>query len=198
MDFRILGPLEVSDDDRPVPLGGARQRALLALLLLHVGEVVSSDRLIEGLWSGEPPREAANALQAAVSRLRRTLGSSERIRTRPPGYLLALAPGELDVERFVGLFAEGDQALGEGDPMTASARLRQALGLWRGPPLADFTYEPFVQTEIARLEELRLAALEARIEADLGLGQHAKLIGELEALIGLYPLREIRPAKPEP
>jgi len=192
MEFGILGPLEVSDGDRLLRLSGARQKALLALLLLHANEVVSSDRLIDELWGEEPPEKAANALQARVSQLRKALGrsGSEALVTRAPGYPLEVGPGELDVERFVRLAGEGRQALAQGDAAGAAATLGAALALWRGPALADFTYEPFGQGEIARLEEARLAALEERLEADLALGRHGELAGELEALVAAHPLRE--------
>jgi DNA-binding SARP family transcriptional activator/tetratricopeptide (TPR) repeat protein len=183
MDFRILGPLDVRDGDRQLPLGGSRQRALLGLLLLHANEVVSSDRLVEELW-GEA--DGSKALQVAVSRLRKVIGADTLV-TRPPGYELRLEPGELDLHRFEELVAAARTA---DDPATASETLTEALALWRGPPLADLSFEPSLQTELARLEELRLAALEDRIEADLALGRHANAIGELEALTASHPLRE--------
>jgi DNA-binding SARP family transcriptional activator len=167
----------VADGD-PLQLGGARQRAVLALLLTRRSEVVSVDRLIEELWAGEPPRTAANTLQYYISQLRKILGA-DRILTRSPGYTIRLEPGELDLERFERLVERGD-----------ADSLREALALWRGPALADLAYEPFTQVEIARLEELRLAALEERIDADLALGRHAQLVGELEALVLQHPLRE--------
>jgi DNA-binding SARP family transcriptional activator len=178
MEFRILGPLEVVGPDGPLPLGGTLQRAVLALLLTRANEVVSADRLIDELWSGDPPRTAANTVQYYVSQLRKLLGS-DRILTRPPGYTIRIDEGELDLERFERLVTSGDVAA-----------LREALDLWRGPPLADFEYASFARTEIGRLEELRLAALEERIEADLALGRHAQLVGELEALVREHPLRE--------
>src|SRR6266511_3515237 len=178
MEFRILGPLEVVEEGREVALGGARQRALLAILLTRVNEVVSTDRLIDELWGEAAPRTALNTLQFYVSQLRKALGA-DRIVTRPPGYTIRVGPGELDLERFERLLEQG-----------GSERLREALDLWRGPALADFSYERFAQAEITRLEELRLAALEERIEADLAVGRHAQLAGELEALIVEHPLRE--------
>lgn len=161
-----------------LPLGGARQRALLALLLTRANEIVSVDRLVDDLWGGEPPRTAVNTLQYYVSQLRKVLGA-ERILTQPPGYVIRVAPGELDLHRFERLVERG-----------GAERLREAIALWRGAPLADFVYEPFAQAEIARLGELRLAALEERVELDLALGRHAQLVGELEALIREHPLRE--------
>ena len=195
MDFRILGPLEVWDDDRPLPLGGAKQRALLALLLLRANEVLSRDRLIDELWGERPPETAKTALQVYVSQLRKALAAAtgnarRRLATRAGGYLLALAPDELDATRFERLLAEAREYLADEAPAQAAACLRDALALWHGPALADFAYEPFAQAEIARLEDLRLACLEERIEADLALGRQADLVGELEALVVQHPLRE--------
>src|SRR5262245_31356899 len=188
MQFRILGPLEVTDDDdRPVPVAGAGQRALLAVLLLHANEVVSSDRLIDQLWDAEPPGSGVAALRVRVSQLRKALGlAGDRLETTPAGYLLRVANGELDLDRFTRLLEEADGA----EPAVAAERLREALALWRGAPLADFAYAGFAQQAIARLEELRLAAIERRIEADLALGRHSELVGELRALIDEHPLRE--------
>jgi DNA-binding SARP family transcriptional activator len=174
MDFRILGPLEVSDDGRQLDLGGGKQRALLAILLLHANEVVSSDRLIEALWEEEPPETAQKALQVYVSGLRKALGK-ERLETKPPGYRLRVQEDELDLARF--------QRLAEERP-------RDALSLWRGEPLSEFAYQHFAQAEIARLEEARLACVERRIEEDLEAGRHGSLVGELEQLVREHPLRE--------
>jgi DNA-binding SARP family transcriptional activator len=185
MEFRLLGPLEALDGDRSIALGGAKQRALLAVLLLHANEVVSSDRLIAELWGERPPATAAKSVQTYVSRLRKELGE-RRLATRPPGYVLRVDPAELDLARFEALVAEARRA----PPPAAAEKLRRALALWRGPPLADLAYEPFAQTEIARLEELRVAALEARFDADLAAGGHAGLVAELEATIAAHPLRE--------
>ncbi|HYZ76877.1 MAG TPA: BTAD domain-containing putative transcriptional regulator [Gaiellaceae bacterium] len=170
-------------------LGSRKQRALLAILLLNAREVVSSDRLIEELWGGQAPATALGTLRAHVSRLRRALGTEERVRYRAGGYVLEIGPEELDVERFERLLEEGRRALARGDP-SAREPLREALSLWRGPPLADVAYEGFAQAEIARLEELRLTALEERIEADLLASDHGGLVGELEALVRAHPLRE--------
>src|SRR5713226_3864598 len=187
MDFRILGPLEVVDDGRPLALGGASRRALLALLLLHANEVVSSDRLIDALWSDEPPASGVTALQVRVSQLRKALGRAVgRLETKPPGYVLRVERDELDLERFSRLVQEADDA----EPAVAAEKLREALALWRGPPLADFAYASFTQAAIARIEELRLEALERRIDADLVLGRHTALVGELESLVADQPLRE--------
>jgi YVTN family beta-propeller protein len=189
VEFRILGPLEVVERDQPVLLGGPRQRALLAVLLLHRGQVVSTDRLIDEVWGERPPATAAKAVQVNVSSLRKALGDGLLV-TRGHGYLLQPELGQVDLDRFEALAAEGRQALGEGDARRAGDRLREALALWRGPPLADFAYEPFAQAATARLEEERLTALEDRIDADLELGRHAALVGELEALVREHPLRE--------
>jgi DNA-binding SARP family transcriptional activator/ABC-type branched-subunit amino acid transport system substrate-binding protein/streptogramin lyase len=198
MEFRILGPLEVSDEGRQVEIGGHKQRALLASLLLHANEVVSLDRLIDELWGETPPPTAAKTLQAQVSRLRRSLNGDEDpaahmrgpLETRGHGYVLKVEPGQVDADRFQGLLEEARRARAEGKPEEAAEELRRALALWRGPALADFTYESFAQVEIARLDELQLTALEERIDADLALGRHAELIGELEALVARHPLRE--------
>jgi YVTN family beta-propeller protein len=189
VDFRLLGPLEVSEDDRPLELGGAKQRALLAVLLLNGGEAVSADRLIDALWRDEAPASALNSVHIYVSQLRKALGDG-RLVTERRGYRLLLEPEQLDVERFERLVAQGRELRAQGDAERASETLRSALSLWRGPALADFTYEPFAQTEIARLEELRLAALEERIDADLALGRDVELVPELEALVRDHPLRE--------
>jgi DNA-binding SARP family transcriptional activator len=186
VEFRILGPLEVVERNRVLPLGGSRQRALLALLLTRANEVVSADRLIDELWPSGPPQNAGNALQYHVSQLRKTLGGTEVIVTQPPGYLIRVGPNELDLLRFERLVGEAERA----PPEVAAGLLREALGLWRGPALADVADESFAQTEIVRLEEVRLRALELRVEADLALGRHRELVGELEALVRENPLRE--------
>ena len=191
MDFRILGPLEVLDEGRVVMLGGSKQRALLALLLLHANETLSPDRLIDELWGDRPPATAGKTLQAHVSRLRKALVAHDgAVVTRAHGYELRLDPGCLDAHRFERLVGEGRGALATARPEWALARLQEALALWRGPPLADLAYEPFAQGEIARLDELRVTALEQLIEAKLALGGHAELVGELERLIDEHPYRE--------
>ena len=197
MDFHILGPIGATDGGGPVDLGGAKQRALLGMLLLHANEVVSSDSLIDELWSGARREEAARALQVAVSRLRTALrpgraagGDGGFVVTRSPGYELRVDPERLDMSRFQGLVAAGRRALDAGDPRAARAKLAEALGLWHGRPLADLVYESFCQNEIARLEEMHLTALEDRIEADLALDHHSELVGELQALVSEQPLRE--------
>lgn len=189
MDFALLGPLEVRDGDRVLQMGSAKQRALLAILLLRANRVVSADQLIEALWGDETPQGATNALHAYVSRVRKILGEN-RIVTRAPGYVIEAKPSELDLERFRRLAEAGRRALVEGNPPDAASRLGAALALWRGPPLAEFAFEPFAQGEIARLEEQRMAALEDRIEAELRLRRDHDLVAELESLVAEHPLRE--------
>ena len=189
LDLRLLGPFEVSRKGRGVSVGGPKPRALLAALALEPGRVVSVDRLVESLWPGDPPDTAGHAVQVYVSQLRKALGT-DTIATRGPGYVLEVDPGCVDVLRFARLASEGRESLAAGDPAAASTIIREALALWRGPALADFTYEPFAQTEIARLEELRVVALEERIDADLALGRQAELVSELEAFVDAQPLRE--------
>jgi DNA-binding SARP family transcriptional activator len=186
VEFRILGPLEVVAENGTLALGGSRQRALLALLLTRPNEVVSADRLIDELWGDDVPQQAANALQYHVSQLRKTLATADCIRTQAPGYAIEVHPDELDLLRFERLVDGAESA----PPQRAAELLREALGLWRGGPLADFAHESFAQTEIVRLEELRLRALELRIEADLALGRHREVVAELEALVREHPLRE--------
>jgi DNA-binding SARP family transcriptional activator/class 3 adenylate cyclase len=198
VEFRILGPLEVLDDrGRPVILGGAKQRALLAVLLLHPGQVVSADRLIDELWGEDPPKSARSVLQVYMANLRRILeparpsrAAGEVLRTQAPGYLVDLGPNELDLTRFEQLAGEGRAALAAGDPAGAARRLREAVGLWRGPALGDLNLAASGQGEVVRLEERRMAAVEDRIEAELDLGHYAELVGELQALVAAHPLRE--------
>jgi YVTN family beta-propeller protein len=177
MEFRILGPLEVVSDGRPLRLGSGRQLGLVAVLLLHANQAVSVDRLVDELWGDSPPPTAPKIVRNYVSLLRRELG--DRLVTRPPGYLLRVDAGELDSTRL-------EQAVESREPES----LTRALALWRGPPLSQFAYEPFAQDEIARLEGLRLTALEARIDAQLALGRHASVTGELETLVKQNPTRE--------
>ena len=185
VEFRILGPLEVFDGGAPVRLGGRNQRTLLALLLLNAGDVVSTDRLIDGLWGEEPPRTAPTSLQNAVSQLRKLL-TADRVVTKPPGYLIRLDKDELDTTRVLELVATARTA----DTETRAACLREAEALWHGPALADFAFDAFAQPEIARLDELRLNVIEERIDAELELGRHADAVSELEALLAAHPLRE--------
>jgi DNA-binding SARP family transcriptional activator len=185
LTFRLLGPLEVRDDSASVPIGGQKQRALLALLLLDPGRVVSTDRLISALWGETPPRTAATSLQNFVSQLRKQLGP-DVLETKTPGYVLRVERDQVDLERFRSLAAD---ARGK-DPEERSAILREALSLWSGQPLADFEFESWAQPEISRLEEEKLLATEGRIEAEIEGGRGPELIAELEALVGEYPLRE--------
>lgn len=185
LQFRILGSLEVSANGHPLPLGGQKQRALLALLVVHAGRVVPTDQLVNELWGEEPPKTATTSLQNLVSQLRKALGP-ELLGTKPPGYVLRVETDDVDAARFERLVREARGA----EPEERASRLADALALWRGPPLADFAFESFAQNEIRRLEELRLGATEDRIEADLELGRHRDLIPELEALVAEHPLRE--------
>jgi DNA-binding SARP family transcriptional activator len=175
--------------DRQIVLSGPKQRALLAVLLLHAKEVVPGDRLIEELWPGEPVESAANSLRVNISRLRKAL-PGDVLATRAPGYVIRLDSDQLDLHRFERLVDDARGQLAEAKPAAAAERLREALSLWRGPALVDFAYESFAQAAISRLEEIRLAALELRIEVDLALGRDRELIGELEALVAEHPLRE--------
>jgi DNA-binding SARP family transcriptional activator len=189
LEFRLLGPLEVLDGERPVRLGGPKQRAALAILLLSANRVVSVERLADDLYAGAPPVTAVTQVQRQVSELRKTLGA-EAIETRSPGYVLHVEPGRLDLDLFERGTYDAAQALEAADVQTAADVLRRALELWRGAPLADLAYESFAQTAIARLEELRLAALEQRFDAELALGRHVSVLAELEALVWDHPLRE--------
>jgi YVTN family beta-propeller protein len=188
VDFRILGPLEVRGDEGELSLGGGKQRALLALLLIHQNELLSSDRLIEELWN-EPPPTAAKIVQNYVSQLRRVLGDG-RLQTQGRGYALRVEPNELDVDRFRERLEAGRRAKASGDAVRASSLLLEALALSRGPPLADFAYDSFAREEIGRLEELHLSAVIEWIDAELALGHDADLIVELETLVARHPLQE--------
>jgi DNA-binding SARP family transcriptional activator len=190
LEFRILGPLEVADERGRIDLGGPRQRATLALLLLDANRVVSVDRLADDLYAGAPPVTALKQVQRQISELRKALGSPSVIETRSPGYAIQLDPAQLDLSVFERLAAEASEAQDAGDAGCAADLLRRALDLWRGGALADLAYEPFVQAPIERLEEIRLAVLEQRIAADLELGRHAQLVPELEQLVHEHPLRE--------
>ena len=191
MEFGILGPLEVRDGGALVRVPGAKERALLADLVVHAGRVVSADRLVEDLWGETPPGNPGNALQGRVSALRRALGSagSKLVVTRPPGYVLEVDPEGVDAGRFEGLVAEAT-ALASAEPPGAARLLEEALGLWRGAALAEFADRPWAPAEAARLEELRLAAVEALVELRLAAGGHAGLVGELEGLVAAQPTRE--------
>jgi YVTN family beta-propeller protein len=193
IDYRLLGPLEVAVNGHAVDVGGLKQRALLAILLLHANQPVHRDVLIDQLWAGHPPAGAEHAVEVYIWRLRKALESaagSQDVLTRPGAYLLQAAAEQVDVARFERLAEAGRRALAAEDPGRAAADLGEALALCRGPLLADFRSEPFAQTEIARLEELRAGVVEDRIEADLALGRHASVVSELEALVAVQPLRE--------
>jgi WD40 repeat protein/DNA-binding SARP family transcriptional activator/energy-coupling factor transporter ATP-binding protein EcfA2 len=194
LEFLVLGPLDVRVGGVSVRIGGAKQRALLAMLLLSANRPVSRDRLIGELRDEQIPEGADHALRVQVWRLRRTLapdGSGEpRLLSRAPGYLLRVEPGELDLDLFERQVAAGRTALEQGDPARAAQLLRSAEALWRGRPLADLEFEPFVRIEVERLEELRIAAVEQRVDAELALGRHAALVPELESAIAEQPLRE--------
>jgi DNA-binding SARP family transcriptional activator/tetratricopeptide (TPR) repeat protein len=197
VQFRLLGPLEAQDGERRVELGRPKQRALLAVLLVHANDVVSLDRLVEELWGEEPPAQAAASLQTYVSNLRRALEPDRPARTpsrvlvsQPPGYRLVVGAGDLDAARFAALATEGHRLLEAGRPAAAAGVLREGLALWRGPALVEVADEAFAQAERNRLEELRVAALEDRLAADLDLGGHAAVVAELEGLAGRYRFRE--------
>jgi len=184
-EFRILGPLEVEGDRGLVAVRGRRQRALLTVLLLEAGRVVPTDRLVDLLWGENAPKTATTSLQNSIAQLRRELGP-EVLETRAPGYVLCVEPAQVDAHRFELMVRDARRAGSE----ERQELLRRALGLWRGAALAEFTFEQFAQGEIRRLEELRLVALEQRIDADLELGRHGDVVGELEALVAEHPLRE--------
>ena len=187
-EFRVLGPVEASRDGVALDLGPRKQRAVLALLLLDANRVVPTETLIDQLWGDAPPETARSALQVYVAGLRKALGAGgAALATRSPGYVLAVEDGALDLDRFAAL---RDEARATGDVRQRSALLHEALALWRGTPLAELDGEPFGVTARLRFEELRLAALEERIDADLELGRHAALVPELDALAADHPYRE--------
>jgi DNA-binding SARP family transcriptional activator/ABC-type transport system substrate-binding protein len=190
VEFRLLGPVEALRDGSSVALGGAKPKALLALLLLHANEVVSRDRLIDTLWGDREPGTAGHSLDVQVSRLRKALEPYELVLTRSGGYVLEVDREAIDAQRFERLLEEGRQANAADEPARALASLTAALALWRGPALADLAYEDFARTEVERLEELRLVATEERIDAELALGHHARLVPELEASSAKHPHRE--------
>ncbi|MGH2636805.1 MAG: BTAD domain-containing putative transcriptional regulator, partial [Actinomycetota bacterium] len=188
MEFRILGPLDVSAEDGPLPLGGPKQRAVIAHLILRANRVVPAEQLIDELWGEEPPETARNTLQTYVYRLRKILGE-DRLEGTTGGYVLRAEPAEIDAVRFEALVREG-RGLLETDPASALARLNEALGLWRGPAFSDFAGEPSLRGEVARLEDLQLVAIEHRVSAQLALGRHTTVVGSLEALTDRHPMRE--------
>jgi YVTN family beta-propeller protein len=189
LQFGILGPLEVSRAGQPIELGSAKERVLLAILVLHAGEVVSSDGLIDALWGSQPPSDPLASFHVLISRLRKALGA-ECIVTRGRSYTLSVEADSIDLVRFERLLARGRESLAGGDPRQASATLRLALSMWRGEPLADLPPEHVVEIERVRLGELRQAAFEARVDSDLALGHHAALLPELERAARERPLRE--------
>jgi DNA-binding SARP family transcriptional activator len=187
VEFKVLGPLEVLDAGRALDLGAPQQRAVLAFLLLHANEIVSTERLAEALWPAGIPKTAAKAIQVYVSALRKALGGArDALETRGPGYVLRVGPGELDLHEFENLLERARRE----EPAARAATLGVALSLWRGAPLADFAYDAFVQPEAARLEELRQLALEEQAEAQLELGGGGELIAELQSLVSARPLQE--------
>ena len=189
MEFRILGPLEVTDGGGGISFDAPKQRALLGVLLLHPNEVVSSERLIDELWGERPPATATKVVQTYVSQLRRAVGP-DLIVTRTPGYLLRVDEETIDAARFRHLTSEGRALAATGEQAQADARYREALALWRGPPLADVTFESFARNEVDQLAEERLDTLMDRIDCELALGRHDQLVAELETLVGEHPLRE--------
>jgi peptide/nickel transport system substrate-binding protein len=193
IDYRLLGPFEVALDGHAVDVGGLKQRALLAILSLHANQPVHRDVLIDQLWGEHPPAGPDHALEVYIWRLRKTLEAAaghQCVLTRPSGYLLKAAPEQVDLVRFERLVQDGQRSLAARHASRAAEQLREALALWRGQPLADFRDEPFAQAEITRLEKLRAEAVEDRIDADLDLGQHARVVGELEAVVAARPLHE--------
>ena len=195
MEFRILGPVEVVDGDRRIPLGGRKRRALLAMLILRRQQVVSVDELIDALWGDDPPKTAEHSVQVYVSELRKALGGMGEdgnvvVARHDPGYALDVPPSAIDLYRFDVLRGRGQAALGEQDPARAAVLFREALAIWRGPALADFAYDDFARAEIERLEELRLITIEDRLVADLASGRHTELVAELRALVDEHPARE--------
>jgi DNA-binding SARP family transcriptional activator/ABC-type oligopeptide transport system substrate-binding subunit len=194
LEFRILGPVRALDDDGQVlPLGGAKQRATLAVLLLRRNEVVARDDLIDGLWGGSPPPTAVATVKTYISRLRSVLPDDcegGRLVSRASGYVLHVKTGELDLERFESLSDAARASLASGDVWAATQALTRALALFRGSPLQDLPFAPFAQGEIRRLEEMRLATLRLRFDVDLAAGRHTEVVGELEALVAQYPFRE--------
>jgi len=197
VDFRILGPLEVWDPDRPLPLGGGKQRALLAILLLEANRVVSTERLIELLWGEEAPETVGNTLQVTVSQLRKILepghvrGDPYKVLvSQEPGYLIRISPEQLDLSRFEQLRRKAHEARSDADWEAVAGHLHAALALWRGMPLSDLAQELYVITEANRLNEMRMQAIEDRLEAELTLGRHADIVGEIQSLVAQHPLRE--------
>ena len=190
LEFGILGPIAVADEHGPIRLGGPKQRATLAILLLGANRVVPVERLADDLYGGAAPVTAVTQVQRQVSELRQLLGDASAIETRSPGYVIRIAPGQLDLNRFERLTERAAQVRARGEAQQAAVLFREALGLWRGGALADLADEPFARVAIERLEEIRLAAIERRIDAELALGRHAELVGELQELVAAHPFGE--------
>src|SRR5688572_4349368 len=190
MEFKVLGPLEVIGPRGRIKIGSGLQRAILALLVLHVGETVSTDHLIDELWGEDPPRSARHAIGVHVSRLRRALGV-DCIESQPHGYRLRAEGSVTDLGRFEALIAEASRAFAGGDPQAASDALAVALALWRGPAIGDLATTNTARADRARLDELRAVALERRIDAELACGRHLELVPDLRRLVGEMPLREV-------
>ena len=193
IDYRLLGPLEIVVDGHALDVGGRKQLALLAILLLHANQPVPRDVLIDQLWGEHPPAQPDHAVDVYIWRLRRTLDPVAQrpcVLTRPRGYVLEASPEQIDLVMFEHLARAGERSLAAGEVAKAAGQLQEALGLWRGTPLADFTDETFAQAEIIRLEELHAEVVETRIDTDLALGKHARLVGELENIVATQPLRE--------
>src|SRR5215216_2491399 len=184
MRVGLLGPLEIGEDDRRISIGSAKQRGLIALLALNAGNVVSADRLIDGLWGEGAGGDALNALRHHVSRLRKQIGPA--LVTRASGYLLDLEPGDVDALQFARLVTEGRSGFQHQTNTEVAATFRRALALWRGAPFVEFLDHDWARQEAARLEELYLAAIEDRIQADLAMGLHADLVNELQGLVREY------------
>src|SRR4249920_1548695 len=192
MEFRILGPLEVLEDGRPLALGRLKERIVLAVLLLHANEFVSRERLIDELWGVAPPATARKAVNVYISKLRGTLTryGHDPIATADGGYRLVVDSDLLDTERMHRIVAKARARMAEGESDAASRLLEEALALWRGPTLAGLQLESFGRDEVAQLDELRLAALMDRIDCELALGRHEHALGELNLVVREHPLRE--------
>ena len=189
LEFRVLGPVEAFEDGKQLKLGGPRQRTVLAVLLLHAGQLVTTERLIDEVWAENPPDTAGNLVQGYVSHLRKVLGR-DAIATKDPGYTLRIGHEELDLHAFERLASDGVEQLERGDADNAATMLSEALALWRGPALADVAQEGALRAAASRLDELRLVAVERRVEADLASGRHADVVAELDGLVASHPLRE--------
>ena len=190
VEFRVLGPVEALVDRREVPLGGPRQRALLGLLLLQPGRTVAADQLIDSIWASEPPEGAGTTIRSYVSKLRSALGTAAPIRGNSSGYSIEVAPDAIDAALFDQLVRKADEQLRQGAARAADEQLSHALSMWRGRPFGELSEDGPLRVEADRLEELRLHAIEQRLEAELTLGRPAEIIDELEAAVAQYPYRE--------